>query len=868
MKILERESFLRDLKTWWEEACAGAGRIALVSGEAGVGKTVLVSLFARSLEGTARVAVGHCDPLTTPRALGPLLDMADVLGGDLAALLEAGAPQTRLFHGVLGALTGFRRTAVVLEDVHWADEGTLDLLRFLGRRIAAGRGMVVATFRDDEVGPHHPLTAVLGDLATADGVRRMVLPPLTRAAVEILARGSGLDAGELHRRTGGNPFYVTECLSAGTHEVPVTVRDAVLARVARLTPRGRRLLEAAAVIDTTVELDVLGGVAAEDLPAMAELLSSGMLRGRGMTVEFRHELSRQAVLTSLSPERAAALHRAVLDALLARPDADPARLAHHAEAAADRELTVRFATAAGRRAAQLGAHREAGAQYARALAAATDLPPTQRADLLEAYAEECGLTDHLERGLRALDEAVAIRRGEGDVRRLAAVLTRRSLYSIRAGRNAAGEQDIRTALDLLTALPPGPELASASRAFAYIRMLNRDNRDAVAWGERAIALATEFRLPRAIVGAHNAIGSALILEGEVERGIEHLETSRRLAEESGLLADVSNAYVNLGSALGEVFQLPQADRYLREGLAYCIKHDLDPSRHYILAWQALSHLYQGRWDAAERDARAVLAVPHASAISRITALIALGRLLTRRGDPAARQVLDDALALAEHTGTLQRVGPVRAARAEAAWLAGETARVVEEARPGYELAARHRHPWFGGELAYWLWTARALEVAPEWLAEPHALVLAGREVEAAAAWERLGCPYEHARALAHSTGEDALRRAHAIFEGLGARPMAAQVARRLRILGVRGIPRGPRPATRAQPAGLTPREVEIVTLLAQGLRNPEIAARMHISVKTVDHHVSSVLAKLGVRTRTDAAREAWRLGLISRTDAH
>ena len=227
MKILERERFLRDLKAWMDEAASGRGRVVFLPGEAGIGKTVLIRVFAQSIEGLARVAVGRCDPLSTPRALGPLVDIADVLGGAVYQFIESGAPQGQLFRGVLARLTGSGRpTVLVLEDVHWADGATLDLLRFLGRRITGGRGMVIATYREDEVGPRHPLTAVLGDLATSDGVRRMTLPPLTPAAVEVLAR------------------------------------------VSRLSAAARSVLEAAAVIGAEADLGILRSAAGQDIDAI------------------------------------------------------------------------------------------------------------------------------------------------------------------------------------------------------------------------------------------------------------------------------------------------------------------------------------------------------------------------------------------------------------------------------------------------------------------------------------------------------------------------------------------------------------------------------------------------------------------------
>ncbi|MGH2560401.1 MAG: helix-turn-helix domain-containing protein, partial [Thermomicrobiales bacterium] len=248
------------------------------------------------------------------------------------------------------------------------------------------------------------------------------------------------------------------------------------------------------------------------------------------------------------------------------------------------------------------------------------------------------------------------------------------------------------------------------------------------------------------------------------------------------------------------------------------------------------------------------------AIALIMAQIALGRVRARRGDPETWNVLDAALALAEPTGTLQRIAPVRAARAEEAWLDGRPDQATAEARAVYDLAVQYKHPWHIGELGYWRWKAGDLEEPPDGAAEPYARQMRGDWAGAADAWTALDCPYEAARALAESDDEEEpLRRALAAFERLGARPMAAVVGNRLRELGVRNIPRGPRPATRANPANLTSRELEILALIGEGLRNAEIAERLFLSPKTVEHHVSAIYAKLGVSSRAEAMREADRL---------
>ncbi|HEY8597329.1 MAG TPA: LuxR C-terminal-related transcriptional regulator, partial [Thermomicrobiales bacterium] len=457
--------------------------------------------------------------------------------------------------------------------------------------------------------------------------------------------------------------------------------------------------------------------------------------------------------------------------------------------------------------------------------------------------------------------ATAIWRELGDRLREGENLSRLASQLVVGGRNAEAEGASSASLALLEALPPGPELAEAYRARAHLRMLDRDSAEAIRWGNKAIALAERFQRTDILSGAYNAVGSAMLVADDLD-GRRYLERSGELARQAGLEAQVALAFVNLGSALGEFYHLALADQYLDAGIAYCAERDIDHHRLYMLAWQALCRMYSGRW--SEATARAIQVWRHHSSatISRIMALVALGRVRARRGDPEVAAALDEALALAQQTGTLQRLAPVHAARAEAASLAGDRARIRAEAGAAFALAARHDHRWFTAELGYWLWRAGEevdLSATPT---NPFALQVAGDWAGAAAAWARLGCPYEAARALSEGDDEAALRRALVTFEQLGARPMAQAVARRLRERGARAIPRGPRPTTRANPVGLTGRELEILGLLAADLRNAEIAARLFVTPKTVEHHISAILAKLGVRSRAEAARVAAQRALL------
>jgi DNA-binding CsgD family transcriptional regulator len=854
MVLLERDACLDELGMALQDAFSGEGRVALVSGEAGIGKTALVEWFVHERRGTVRALWGGCDALFTPRPLGPLHDMATQMLGDVPALLKADANRTVVFSAVLGELQA-RPTIVVFEDVHWADEATLDLLRFLGRRIARTAALLVMTYRDDELGPRHPLRTVLGDLATSPVTRRLPLRPLSETAVRILVGERAIDAAALYRQTGGNPFFVTEVLANPGDGLPPSIRDAVLARTARLSLSAQAVVQAAAVIGSRIEPWVLAKVTGAEAAAADEGLANGVLLTQGEALAFRHELARQTVLESISPPHKMALHRMTLDVLKASPATrhDLARLAHHAEAASDREAVLAYAPAAAEQAAAASAHREAASLYALALRFADDLPLDRRALLLEAYALECQCVGQQAESIAAQRRALELWGDLGHALKQGETLAGLMAMLIPAGQTAEVERGSQAAIAMLEAQPPGRELALAYRVRASLHLANRDCAEALVWAEKARTLAERCADIDLLAAVYVTVGTAWLFL-DYERGCEHLHRGLTFARDAGLERWVANMYANLGSGSGELYQFRRAERFLAEGIAHATEHDLDNFRLYMLAWQALTHVHLGRWRDAAIMATEVLHRPSASVMSRLTVRIALGRLRARRGDPGVSTALDEALELATRPDNIQRLGPVRAARAEAAWLAGDRERTVHEARAVYDLAVSKQHPWITGELAFWRWRAGDPVAPPEWIAPPFAYQLAGDWRAAAVEWERLGCPYEQARALAD--GDRAAQTAAlAIFDRLGAQPVAADLRQRMRAAGQHNIPRGPRPTTRHNPLGLTVRQLDILALLAEDLTNTKIAARLYLSPKTVDHHVSAVLAKLGVHSRAAAA--AW-----------
>jgi predicted ATPase/DNA-binding CsgD family transcriptional regulator len=857
MRLLERDAYLRELEVALKDAVCGAGRLVLISGEAGIGKTSLVEQFVRGRGEVVRVLWGACDALFTPRPLSPLHDIAAQTNGRLLTLLNSDAQRTTIFSAALTELQA-RPAIVVFEDVHWADEATLDLLTFLGRRIARTAALLALTYRDDELGPQHPLRLVLGDLVTSPATRRLSLAPLSENAVRVLVGKRAIDTAALHRQTGGNPFFVTEALAGAGNGVPHTIRDAVLSRAARLSPSGQAVLQAAAVIGPRIEPWILADVTGVDAAVTEECLMSGMLLAQGEALAFRHELARQTILESISPSLKLVLHRKTLDAFKAPPTTqhDLIRLAHYAEAAHDREAVLAYAPAAARQAAGAGAHREAAALYELALRFANTLPAVEQAQLLEAYAQECDYIDYHLHGIEACRKAINIWRHLDNPLKQGELLTRMAHKLTGLGRDFEAQQCAQEAIALLEAHPSGCELAMAYRRQSFLDILYENHREAITWAEKSIAIAQPLHSQQIVLSAQNVIGMAWMAL-EYERGCQYLERNLQTAHDAGYESITAVAYANASWISVVLYHLQRAERYLTEGIAYTTERDLDRLRFYMTAWNAFLLLRRGQWSAATDLAEAVVRRPGISITSRVIALVTLGLCRARQGHPQAQAALDEALALSQDITSLHRIGLVRAARAEAAWLGGDHARVLTEACAVYDRAVSKRHPWFTGELAYWRQRAGDDVALPAWTAQPFALQIAGDWRVAADAWAQLGCPYEQARALADGD-YDAQAQALTIFERLGARPAADSLRRTMRAGGAARIPRGPRPSTFANPFGLTTRQMDILRLLTQGLSNAEIAAELYISAKTVDHHVSAVLAKLDVPSREEAAALARR----------
>lgn len=670
------------------------GQMVLLRGEAGIGKTALVQAFCATLGPSVRVLWAACDPLFTPRPLGPLLDIARATGGELQNRVDAGGKPHDVMTALIDELEWPAPTVVVIEDVHWADKATLDVVRLVARRMDGVPVLFVVSYREEELHRGHPLRIVLGELAGVRPVTRIGLMGLSREAVAILAERSSLDAEELYVRTAGNPFFVTETLAAETDQVPETVRDAVLSRVARLGAAGRAVLEAVAVVPQRAEIWLLEALSEGALDGLDECLDSGMLRAEADGVVFRHELARLAVERSLSPDRAVKLHRRAMEALVGSAFGSPdfARLAHHAEAAGDVAAVLRFAPQAAARASAVGAHREAEAQYSRALQVGHQLEPEVRADLLERFANECYFTDMREQGLVALDEALTIHRRLGNARKEGEIQQLRGRMLTCIGRIDEAKVAFAEAIKLLEPLPHGRELARAYSCLSEATLLCSESDETIKWGTLALALAERVGDAEALTLALNTLGTTGLNRGHPE-GRKQLQRSIEVAKQADLPAEVGRAYLNLMFAVGTAHDYVAKDRYSDAAVEYCRAYGLEAWLQYAICGQAEAHLVQGRWaDAAESAVVVVNAPPSAVVGPRISALCQLALVRARRSDPEYWPLIDEALELARTANELMYWATVALARAEAAWLEGRSEAIGVETEIALGRLAPDRRP--------------------------------------------------------------------------------------------------------------------------------------------------------------------------------
>jgi DNA-binding CsgD family transcriptional regulator/tetratricopeptide (TPR) repeat protein len=538
---------------------------------------------------------------------------------------------------------------------------------------------------------------------------------------------------------------------------------------------------------------------------------------------------------------------------------DDARLAHHAEGADDGPAVLRFATRAAERAGQLAAHREAAAQYQRALRFVADEESPVVADLYDRFAAECSIIDRWEEAAAAREQALYLWRAVGHPLREGDTLRRLSRTMFRLSRGNEAAECAEAAIGVLEPHGSSAELAWAWANLANQYMLDGRYDDGIDVARRAQAVALELGLPDVLSDALNSEGAAHAYTGRPWE--ELLERALTVALDGGADEQAGRAYSNLSGLYVEQHRFAEAERYIVEGIRFGEEHDLATFLTCVRGRRTTALAATGRWDEALAAGRPLLRLGVASPINRLEPMIGMATVLARRSDPAAMTLCNEAVELAHGTAEPMRISTARVGRAEAYWLAGRPEPAIKD----LEAIPRDRlqDGWTLGAIAVWLRRCGAPVPVMAAIAAPFAATLDGDFLAAERLWTELESPYEAALALFDSGTPGGLQEAQSRFDALGATAAVTAVRREMRRLGIRPVRTGARPSTRSHPLGLTVREQEVLDLLVDGRTNNAIAETLFISAKTVDHHVSAVLRKLGVSSRGEAAAEARRQGAIT-----
>jgi DNA-binding CsgD family transcriptional regulator/tetratricopeptide (TPR) repeat protein len=851
--LLERRDDLRVLRAALDRARSGNGGAALVAGEAGIGKTSLVRRFVAELPGDVRVLVGVCDDLLAPRALGPLQEAVAGTGGPLERAL-GGGPEA-VFDAAVAQLRTPRPTVLVLDDVQWADDATLDVLRYLARRLDGLPALLVLTYRPEAVVPGHPLERLLGALSgTSPATLR--LAPLSPEAVDELARRAGRDGASVHAVTGGNPFFATELLAVPPGEMPTGVSDTVLARVRALEPETVAALEQLSVVPTLVDGPLSEALLGEQLAALVTAEERGVVVLRAGGLAFRHELARRAVEAALPGLRRRALNARVVQALRGAKAPDVERIVHHAVQAGDGATIVEFAPGAARAAAAAGSHRQALAHLEAAVAHADLLGPAARAALFDDWSWELYLAHRFADAVRAGRTALKLLERVGDAppdtEAVAAALVRLSRYLFMIGEGEEAERLGARAVATLEASPAGPALAAATTYHGAGLVLTGRSAAALPVLERARVLADAAERPDLASLVLNYRGLARAEVEEAAAGVADLQAALSVALAHGSDESAARAYCNLGELLLSLGRFADADEVVAAGIAHAAEHDLGQFVYLMRIQEHRLQTFHGAWDQAEAGLAATLPKGEPGMFDAFH-LSAYGRLRARRGQPDAREILTRAWDAARRQRLPLAIAHSGRGLVEWSWLHGDPGPAQEVADLLLPRMDGAGWAFIRGGLLRHLRRAGLPAEPFDGCPAGYAAGLSGDWRTAATAWERTGDGYERALELVDSGEVGPTTEGLVVLDELGAVPAADLARRRLRALGATRLPRRSSPVRRPNPVGLTERQLDVLELLAEGATNAEIASRLHLSVRTVDHHVGGIFSRLGTRSRRDAA---------------
>ena len=600
MELIERDGFLVPMQAKFENITDGEGHCILVCGEAGIGKTSLIRAFCKDVKNNCKIYQGTCDALFSPRPLGPIYDIIWQMGSDIVDSSRNITERAALFSQLFNELENQAGTTmIVIEDIHWADEATLDFIKFFIRRITRLHCLFIVTYRDNEIHSRHPLRTVLGQLPP-DTFTRMQLTPLSRQAVETLAVKKGYKGEDVFGISGGNPFYVNEILASYSQGIPDNIKDSILSNYNRLDEKTKQVWQILSVLPTGFEIKYLEIMEPLYGAAIENCLDTKILISKGDRILFKHELYRRTIETSLSPFVRVTLNRRILDLFLEgfERNQETERIIHHAKNANDYELVVKYAPQAARQAASAGAHIEAAKLYFTAIEYYQGNDSDILIQFYEAYAYECYLTGQIREAIIYAEKSLNLLMKKSEVEKISNCMQLLSwLWWFDCNREKAESSAMRS-IEVLT----GPSSRIKAKAFAHLarlQMISDERDECLRWSEKAMTMAKEFEDEEILCHAMTSVGTMLAKSQSSRRkGLDLLQQSMDLALKNNYEEYVGHVYTNHGGNAVIMKDYMFAKKFLDDGIQFCDDRDLDLGTKFLLAYKARLILETADWNEA------------------------------------------------------------------------------------------------------------------------------------------------------------------------------------------------------------------------------------------------------------------------------
>ena len=864
MTLIERDEFLASLQKHYANVETGEGRCILLSGEAGIGKTALVKAFCKQQYGNSNIFQGACDNLFTPRPLAPLYDILWQVNKERWPVSSAIESRSALFANIFQELKAKKgKLLIVFEDIHWADEGTLDFIRFFAKRIYQLPCLFILTYRDNEIHSNHPLRNVLGQLPP-DSFTKMFLIPLSKEAVVEMAVHKGFNGEDVYSISQGNPFYVNEILASYSPGIPDNIKDSILSVYEQQKDGTKNAWQIWSVMPEGLEVDRVAKLKSALGKAIDHCFAISVILVQNGKVVFKHELYRRTIEESLTLFKRMELNKMILKLFLDsfEEEGEVERILNYAKNANERNLVVKYAPLAANKAALIGAHKEASKLFLTAIEYFEGNDTNQLAKFYEAYAYECYLSNQIKEAITFTEKVLNLWKEKADLEKTGDSLRFLSRLWWFNGNRKNAEDFALQAIEVLK-----DESASSTKAMAFsnmsqLKMLSDEPSECFLWGEKAIVMAKKLGNEEILSHAMNNVGSIkMCIPSSEQEGIAMLQQSLEIAVKNSYHEQAARAYTNMGSGLVKIKAYALAGRALQEGIEYCEERDLDSWKDYMLSWKARLELDRGNWSEAQAIADNLLKNKNQPAIIKISALIVLAKIKIRKGEKDALPLLMNAKAMAFETMELQRIIPLMVTLLEYEWLKGKTIIEKNDLDQTDLLMQQGGIEWDKNEYAFWMKKAGRYFVSSEENKEPGDLIFEASALKAAAFWGKSECNYERALVMFEGEEEDK-KNALVRVQDLGGIAVYLKMKQEMRKIGIKNIPRGIRSSTRSNAALLTNREIDVLQLLKGEMQNKEIAAQLYISPKTVDHHVSNILFKLDADSRSKAVLKAVKMGIL------